>query len=141
MTQNLDSKRFAFSMIGAFATIFMFESVFHGVVMMPAYAATASVWRIEQEMRQLLPVSLLRQLLEAGILSWIFIRFFEAKGTADGLRYGLYLGLLMGIVQFSSVVYLPIPFWMAGAWLAGQALLGTLIGLVLARIYSLTTAS
>ncbi len=34
----------------AFAVLFVFQWLFHGVYMMPAYEATASLWRSKEEM-------------------------------------------------------------------------------------------
>lgn len=133
-------KRFAYSMLAAFAVIFIFEWVFHGMAMMPWYGATAELWRPPSEMNQLFAFILLRQLLQAGILTCIFIRLFEARGTEEKFSHGLWVGALMGIIQFGSYAYLAIPLSLAVAWLAGEVFLGILVAFVVGTMWEKTPA-
>jgi hypothetical protein len=122
-----------------FAVIFVFEWLFHGVYMKPAYEATASMWRSPEAMQALWPICLITKLVTAAIIVCLYK--WVAKGCASGgkcykkgIKFGVKIGLLLGIQQFTNYLWLPIEMDMAVKWLIGNVIMGVLIGLVLATI-------
>ncbi len=132
----MKGKIISYSAIAAFAMSYLFDWLYHGVILLPMYEQTASLWRPMQEMEALMPFCVMWHLLRAIIIAWILVHVYEARGTADYLRFGLYLGLLMGILPFGSYVYMPIPIMLAVAWLAGGVFLGLLISMAVVRVYN-----
>ena len=65
-----------------FATIFVFEWLFHGVYMMPEYLATASHWRSMEEMQApgMMWFCILPKLIMAFVISCLYC--WMAKGSA-----------------------------------------------------------
>lgn len=125
-----------------FATIFVFEWLFHGVYMMPAYQATASQWRPEAEMQGLWWVCILSKLIMAFAITCLYC--WVAKGCESqgkcmkkGAKFGFKIGLLLGAQQFASYIWLPIDMSMAINWFVGNVIMGVLIGVVLAKVMSL----
>ncbi len=125
--------------VAVFATIFIFDWLFHGIYMMPAYEATASLWRPQAEMQELMWVCWLSKAIMAGVITCLFCCM--AKGAAcggkcnkTGAKFGLKIGLLLGAQQFASYIWLPIDMSMAINWFAGNVILGILIGVVLATL-------
>lgn len=131
----MTDKRFIFATLAVFAAMFVFNWLFHGVYMMPDYEATASLWRPMEEMNEMFLICLSKQLALAAVITWLFAQNYEGKGIPEGLRFGLAIGVLMGLLQFGGYVYMPISFDMALSWLAGGILLGVILGLVLARVF------
>lgn len=134
--QSCPVKGFAVPTAVVFAVIFGFEWFFHGIIMMPAYIETASLWRPPEAMQALFPLSILRQLVTAAIVTCLYC--WIAKGSAcggkchrTGTKFGLKIGLLLGVTNAGAYVYTPIPGSMAVLWLAGNIALGVLIGLAL----------
>lgn len=127
------------STVAVFITIFAFEWVFHGMYMMPVYEATASLWRTMEESQSLMHYSLIRTFVAALMISALYCWGSKATGCHGGglvfgLRFGLVIGLLLGGWEFSTYVWMPIPFDMAVSWLVGCVIMGVLIGIVLSLL-------
>lgn len=85
----MNRKKFITSWLAAFVTVFVFEWLFHGKFLASTYQATASLWRSEADMKQLFHWLLIAQFLATGMFAYIFTKGYEAKGLAEGFRYGL----------------------------------------------------
>lgn len=123
----------------AFAVLFGFQWLFHGVYMMPQYEATASLWRSKEEMEKMLWVCMGTKLVMAFAVTCLYCCM--AKGAAcggkcpkTGAKFGLKIGLLLGAHDYASYAWLPIPREMAASWFAGDVLMGVLIGVALAFV-------
>lgn len=122
-----------------FATMFVFNWVFHGMYMMPDYQATASLWRPEAEMQNLMWVCIVSKLIMAFAITCLFCWVAQGcesggKCTKKGAKFGFKIGLLLGAQQFSSYIWLPIQMDMAVKWFVGDVIMGVLIGIVLAYV-------
>ncbi len=124
-------KRNLISVIAVFLVIFGFEWLWHGHLLMPTYVATASVWRPMDQMQAMVAWCILTKLAFAIVFTWLFAQHYEGKGTMEGVRYGLFIGLIMGLHSFTSYIYLPVSIGLASAWLIGEIIKGVLIGIVL----------
>ncbi len=122
--------------IATFILIFLFEWLFHGILMMPDYEATAELWRDEQGMRELFHFSLISQFLRAmaiaSLFCWITKNDCDSLSIATGVKIGLLIGLLSGAGMLGSYAYTPIPLDMAIKWFIGEIVLGVIIGAMLA---------
>lgn len=127
--------RFIVSVIAAFAVIFGFQYVYHGVLLMPTYEATASVWRPMTEMQQMMPWCIGAKLALAIAFTWIFSKHYEGRGVGEGVRFGLYTGMLLGISTFMSYIHLPISLGLAAAWFVGEVAMAVLVGITLSYTY------
>lgn len=128
--------RVAMATAAAFIAIFAFDWLYHGVVLMPIYEATASLWRPMAEMEGMMLWCILRHAMEAVILAWIFSRNYEGRGPIEGVRFGIYVGALLGVVHAGMYIYLPIPGSLAIYWFNGELLRGVLAGVAMAMVYS-----
>lgn len=128
-------KRFIISSVAVFVFIFVFDIVFHGKLLIELYQDTESLWRSPDEMQEYFEWALLSQMLLAIMCVWIFSRHYENKGLGEGARFGLYVGVFMGVLQFGSYPYMPISFVLAMAWFFGAVIQGLGIGLTLSHIY------
>ncbi len=122
------------SVIVAFVVIWLFEWVFHGILLMPMYQETAALWRPYEQMADYIHISLIRVL----VIAMIFAKFYKYACQSSGSCYcagigiGLKLGTLIGIIQFGSYAYMAIPLTLAIYWLVGNIVMGVLVGLALA---------
>ncbi len=130
----MNMKRFGLSVLAAFVFVFVFEMLFHGFLLKGLYESTAQVWRTEQEMMGYMGWATGSQLFFAVMFSWLFINYIKVESTGDGIRFGLFMGLLLGGVQFGFYPYMPIPFILAGAWFLGAVIEGTALGAILAMM-------
>lgn len=131
----MNVKRYAVSTIVGFIFIFIFDFIFHGVLLLPLYETTVNLWRSPEEMQAYFPVAILAQFLISAAVVFIFTRNYEGKGIVEGVRFGLMLGALFGVGQFSMVAYMPISFSLAGLWLVGTLLQFVGLGVILSLTY------
>ncbi len=122
-----------------FAVMFAFDWVFHGMIMMPQYRETAALWRPEAEMGNYWWVCIITKIVMASVITCLFCCVSRGtehcgKCTNSGAKFGFKIGLLLGIFQWSSYSWLPIPMQMAVFWLVGYVALGVIIGVVLAYL-------
>jgi hypothetical protein len=127
--------RYLLASLASFIFIFLFEVLFHGNILGPAYERTAHLWRSNAQMNQFIHWTLISQILKALIIAFIFTRYHKGKKITEGLRFGAMIGLLLGIMQFSTYAYMPIPFGLALSWFIGAMFQYTAIGIILSVIY------
>ena len=116
----------------------LLEMGLHGGLLSGLYQQTASVWRSQEEMKNLFPLMILGQVLFGIFYGLIYTRGFEVgKGTlSQGFRYGLLTALMLG--PMSGLVWyviLPIPQNLAFFWSAGCFVQMTVLGLVAGAVY------
>lgn len=128
-----------------FAVLFGFQWLYHGVYMMPIYEATASMWRSQEEMQNLMWVCIVTKLVIAAAVSCLYCCM--AKGAAcggkcpkTGAKFGLKVGAILGAHDFASYAWLPISMDMAVKWAVGDVIMGVLIGVALAYVSRLCKA-
>ncbi len=131
----MNVKRYFLASLASFVFIFLFEFLFHGNILMPAYERTAHLWRSSDQMQQFMHWMLISQILKAFVVGFIFTRHYEGKGLVEGIRFGSMIGLLLGVMQFSTYAYMPIPFGLALSWFIGSFIEALGVGIILALIY------
>lgn len=131
--------KMAVPVIAVFAILFVFDWLYHGQFMMPKYQATASVWRPMEEMQGFMWVCLLSKFLTAMVITCLYCCM--AKGSEccgkcpkTGMKFGLAIGLLLGLQQWASVIWLPVPMEIPVYWLVGDIIKGVIIGVALAYL-------
>ena len=127
-------KGFLLPTIVVFGVIFIFELLFHGNLMRPHYLATASLWRGPEEIESLFHISLIRTIIASSIIVILYnciCKVNDASCCVSGTKFGLLIGLLLGIWDFGAYSYLPIPMEIALSWLLGNIVMGMLIGISL----------
>jgi MFS family permease len=132
----MNVKRYVMAALAAFVFLQAFEFLWHGLLLHDLYyEPTKQLWRPESEMGAFFPVAVAVGLLFAAVVAFIFTRHYENRGPGEGLRFGLYIGLLIGLVMFGFYPYLPIPLGLAVLWFVGGVIEGVGMGLVLALVY------
>lgn len=128
--------------IAVFALISVFQYLFHGVVMMPHYEATADLWRDAAGMEELRDFSLIIILLISVVLVKLYCchtsdKACMGKCPSTGAKFGLTVGLLLGLWDLQSYAWLPLTdMSIPLAWLFGNTVMGLLVGLLLCWLKS-----
>ena len=66
----------------------------------------------------------------------IFSKGYEGKGIAEGVRYGLYVGLLMATpMAYDSYASYPLPYALALQWFIYGVIQYIILGIVVAMVY------
>ena len=71
----------------------------------------------------------------------MFTKGYEDKGLAEGLRYGVFIGLLV-FVGRNLIVYAvqPVPAKLVIAWICGGIVELAIAGIIVAAIYRPTSS-
>lgn len=127
--------RYILAVLAAFITVFVFDWLWHGILMMDMYNETAALWRSEAEMSDYFLFMLLMQFVLAKWLVFIYTRNVEGKGWTEGLRYGALMGGLGAIFGAQTYAFMPLPVAIPAYWAVGYMIQFILVGLVAALIY------
>lgn len=131
----MNIKKFVPTVIAGFVFVFLYEWLFHGNMLMGLYARTANLWRSVEDMQAHMPLMMAMQFTFVLILAFIFTRNYEGRGIGEGLRFGIYMGALMGFTAFSTYCFMPISFTLALAWLIGTFIEVLGLGVIFALTY------
>jgi len=131
----MNTQKYCLGSIGVFIFIFVFEWIFHGMILGETYSQTAHLWRPKEEMPQYMGWMVLGQLLFAFIFSYIFLKGYENKGTMEGVRYGLLIATLYVPTNIILYSVIPYPAHLVVAWVIGGYIEMSIAGAVLATIY------
>lgn len=132
---HLNCKRFGIAVIAVFVFIFIFEMVFHGMLLGETYKTTAQLWRPESEMEAYMPWMLGGQLLFSVMFCYIYTFAAKCTGMMEGVRYGLLIGLLMASTNIIFYSVQPLPLDLVVIWIVGGLLETALAGALMASIY------
>lgn len=108
----------------------------HEVMLGEMYQSLASMWRSEQQMRDMMWIIFLTSAIYLFLFCYIFTFGYEAKGWIEGLRYGVLIGLFMSVpMAFDSYVIYPLPINLAWIWLVTGVIQFAIVGAIFAAIY------
>ena len=88
-------KKVLIGFVVTFILLEVLDILIHGVILMSVYQATQNVWR--PDMMQKMWILHIVKIVVALLVAFIFSKGYEGKGIMEGLRYGLYIGVLMSI--------------------------------------------
>ena len=130
-------KKMLITCLSTTVTYVLLEMGLHGGLLSGLYHETAHLWRPEAEMKNLFLLMPLGEACFGFFFGLIYLKGYEmGKGTiAQGLRYGLLMGLMLGPASgLIWYVVLSIPVSLALAWglgcLAQLLIVGAVAGLV-----------
>ncbi len=133
----MDTKRWLLASIAVVFVVGVLEFAIHGWLLGDIYKQTASVWRPQADMRLAMWLFWIGYLIFAPVFVLIYVKGYEAgkSGVGQGLRYGVYMGLLIGVaLTLGWYVVLPISATLAVYWaIAGMVemiVAGIVVGLV-----------
>jgi len=110
--------------------------VVHSVLMTDTYESLAAVFRPEEEMFGIMWQMMVGQAAYLLLFCYIFTKGREAAGIGEGLRYGVLMGLFLGIpMAVEQYVVFPIPGSVAATWFASTLVFLVVCGAVFAAIY------
>ena len=128
--------RFWIAVVVVFLAFFVMDFVIHELILGGQYEATASLWRTKDDMRQLMPFMWIGTLVMTFFFVLIFGKGYEGKGVGEGLRFGVYVGLMFGVpMGLGTYAIMPMPFSLAAGWTVGTFVECVVAGLIAASIY------
>lgn len=106
----------------------------HGVLLSPIYDQVASLYRGPEEMKMW--VILVTYIFFAFFFTFIFSKGYENKGIAEGVRYGIYISLMMNIpAAYATYATMPVPYALAIQWFLYGTVVTVICGVALALVF------
>jgi tryptophan-rich sensory protein len=136
----MNVKRYIGASITVFVSFQVLDFIIHGIILAPTYEALKDVWR--QDMMSKMWIMYITSLVLSFLFAYVFTKGYEGKGIAEGIRYGIIIGLLMNVVgMFNQYVVYPIPFSLALKWFIFGTIEFVACGIVASLIYKPKTTS
>ncbi len=130
----MNTKRFIIASIVIFIAVEILDFVEHGLILRNAYGALMGIWRTD--MNSVMWIMYVTALAFSFLFVFIFIKGYEGKGIAEGIRFGLLIGFLMiGVGIFNQYVVYPIPFNLAIQWFIYDMIRFVIYGIIASAIY------
>lgn len=133
---RIDWKKLWIAFIVVYIVNQILSFLIHAVWLSETYASLADVWRPEAEMMAKQWIMFVTAAFFCFFFVYIFARGCEGKGIAEGARYGLIIGLFVGVFSsYDWYVILPIPYSLALKWFLSGLVVTILLGVVTALVY------
>lgn len=129
----MNKQRYVISVLVTFVFVFLYDFLVHGFLLKDIYVQTKELWRPEEEYKMF--VMIMSQLGFSAMLAYIFTLNYEGKGIGEGIRFGLYIGMLLGVIEIGKYSYMPIPMVLMLSWVLAALLIGLGSGVVLSLVY------
>lgn len=128
------NKKVLIGWIAVFVWIMVWEMIVNMGLLASEYMATAHLWRPEAEMK--IWLFWVVYIFVAYFLSLLFSKGYEGKGISEGVRFGLYVGLLMAIpMAYGTYGAMPIPYSLALKWFIYGMIEYVVAGVILAAVF------
>jgi hypothetical protein len=119
--------------IAVFVTGIILNMVVYGLVLGSAFSSLA-VWRTDmQSLQWIYPVI---TLVGSFFFTFIFSKGYEGKGIAEGIRYGLYIGIWLSIgMAYGTYAMVAVPYGLTLEWFILGVLSYVVMGIVASLVY------
>jgi hypothetical protein len=132
----MNIKRYVVVAIVVWVALFILEYILHGVVLTGFYRDIEHTLRPANSMPAFFAWVLLGEVILAFGFCYIFVKGYENRGIAEGVRYGLLIGITFGVsTTLINYAVHPIPGGMAVALIVGYAVEMGILGIIAAAIY------
>lgn len=120
--------------IVVFILMLIFGYVVNTLILGSTYESLKSLWR--PDMMSKMWVFYLVMLFQAFFFSFIFSKGYEGKGIAEGVRYGLYIGIWMSVgMAYATYAMIAIPYSLALQWFVYGVIEYVIYGIALALVF------
>ncbi|MBI5631766.1 MAG: hypothetical protein HY921_12885 [Elusimicrobia bacterium] len=139
MSCSLDCKKFGMAAVSALVLRNFLEFIVHGVLLKGAYqqARYMTLWNPPEAMASRKPAVFLASVLFALFFTKIYTNGHEHEKPAvgQGLRYGLWMGLMTASFPLVEYMVYPVSCGLATAWVVGGFVECLIMGVAVATIY------
>jgi hypothetical protein len=130
------NKKLWLGFIAVFITAEILNFLVMGLILGPSMMSLQNVWR--PDMMSLLWIIHVTMLIGSFFFVFIFSKGYEGKGIAEGIRYGLYIGIWMSLgMAYATYATVAIPVSLAHEWFILGVVDYIIQGIVVAWIYGI----
>ncbi len=135
------SKKFWTAFIVIFVVWIILDYLVHGVILSSAYQSEEMMKIMRPDMGDKMWIMYVVTLIMSFFFTLIFSKGYEGKGVGEGIRYGLYVGLLMATpMAYSSYAMYPMPYSLALQWFIYGIIHYLILGIIVSLVYGKTSA-
>jgi len=128
------NKKFWQGFIAVFIAAEILNFIINGLILMSTYESLKSLWR--PDMNSFMWVYHVLMVVGAFFFTFIFSKGYEGKGIAEGIRYGLYIGIWMSMgMAYGTYAMIAIPYSLALQWFIYGIIQYVIMGVVVALVY------
>lgn len=131
----MERKGFLISWLVTLAGSQIFDIVVHRVLLADAYASFAQLWRPEAELMSMFPLMIGISVVWTCIFVYMFGWARKGPGVAEGVRFGICVGLFTGCISLMSYAFLPVSLSIGIAWFGAEVAKGVLLGALVSVTY------
>jgi hypothetical protein len=131
----MNHKRGFVAFLVAFAFMFFFGFVWHGILMKPMYMVTASLWRAEADFNSHFPILILGHAVVAFAFTGLYVCKVGINSAGTGFGYGIVLGILGCGIDIIRFAVEPLTRSILLMWFAGDLICFAIMGALVGAIY------
>jgi len=131
-------KKFISAFIVVFLIFYFSDWIIHAMILAGAYApmVESGVIRSDEAMAQYWWVMIITHLVFAFFFTFIFVKGYEGKGIAEGIRYGIYIGFLWVFYNaYTNFTVYTIQYSIVWPWIIFGFIQTILMGIAATLIY------
>ncbi|HMK38327.1 MAG TPA: hypothetical protein VK569_03235 [Bacteroidota bacterium] len=127
------TKKFWLTYIAVFITAVVLDMIVYGALLGSAFS-TLPVWRADMKSLQwIYPVI---TLVGSFFFTFIFSKGYEGKGIAEGVRYGLYIGIWLSLgMAYGTYAMVAVPYGLTLEWFCLGVVTYVIMGVVASLVY------
>ena len=132
------NKKLWIGFIVIFIAMAVLNMIIHGFILSSTYQTdeVSKIMRPESEMNSMMWIYYVVYIIQAFFFAFIFSKGYEGKGIIEGVRYGLYMGLLMATpMAYASYAMYPMPYSLALQWFIYGMIQYIILGILIALVY------
>jgi hypothetical protein len=127
-------KKVLIGAIAVFIVLEVLDIIIHGFILGSVYMTMQNVWR--PDMMDKMWILHIVKIIDALILAFIFSKGYEGKGIWEGVRYGLYIGLMLSVgMAYGTYAMIAIPYSLALQWFIYGLIEYIIAGAALALVF------
>jgi hypothetical protein len=127
------NKKVWLGFIVVFITFEILEYIIYGLILGSSFTSL-TVWRADMASKMWIMHVVL--IIGSFFFAFIFSKGFENKGIAEGVRYGLYIGIWMSVgMAYMTYAMVDIPYSLTLEWFICGVIEYIIGGIVLALVF------
>lgn len=132
----MKNKTFWIGFVAVFILMQAIGFLIHAVLLDDTYQALAAIFRPKEVMDSMMWIMILSGTAVLFLFCYIFTKGCESKGVAEGVRYGILMGLLLALpTSVDAYVIYPLTTELAAIWFVTTVVSFVIAGAVFAAIY------
>lgn len=135
-------KQFFIAAIVGLIALLAMDFVINVLILGGIYAPfKGTIFRTDEAMNSRMWAMILGEIIFVAMFVWIYTFGLKGKGAVEGLRYGLYVGLLFSPVSaLGTWATVPINAAITWSWMISGLIETMILGLIIGAIYKTVRA-